>query len=77
MNPSSSPKPSRSSAVYTISGMTCDHCIISVTEEVAEIPFVDAISVDLDSGVLRVTGEGFTDDAVRGAVSEAGYEVVS
>jgi copper chaperone len=63
--------------VYSIAGMTCDHCILSVREEVAEIPGVTAVDVDLASGRMTVSGEGFADDAVKAAVAEAGYEVVA
>jgi copper chaperone CopZ len=62
---------------YSVAGMTCSHCVLSVREEVAEVPGVAGVSVDLDSGQLTVTGDGFSDDAVRTAVAEAGYEVVA
>ena len=62
---------------YTVTGMTCDHCVLSVTEEVSEVPGVDGVSVDLASGRLEVSGDGFGDDAVKAAVEEAGYEVAS
>ena len=61
---------------YTVTGMTCDHCVLSVTEEVSEIAGVDGVSVDLASGRVTVTGDGFTDDDVRAAVDAAGYEVL-
>ena len=62
---------------YTVEGMTCSHCVLSVREEVSEVPGVNAVDVDLDSGRLTVTGRNLDDDAVRGAVAEAGYEVVA
>jgi copper chaperone len=62
---------------YTVTGMTCEHCVASVTEEVSEIPGVTAVDVDLASGAVRVTGDApISDDAVRAAVDEAGYELV-
>ncbi len=61
---------------YTVLGMTCSHCVTSVREEVSEVDGVSGIDVDLACGRLTVSGEGFTDDAVRAAVAEAGYEVV-
>jgi copper chaperone len=61
---------------YTVDGMTCNHCALSVTEEVSAVSGVDAVDVDLASGRLVVRGD-VTDDAVRAAVSEAGYEVVA
>ena len=62
---------------YTVQGMTCSHCVSSVREEVAEVPGVEAVDVDLASGRLTVTGEDADDAAIRAAVAEAGYEVVS
>jgi copper chaperone CopZ len=60
---------------YVVLGMSCDHCTISVHEEVAEVPGVSAVDVDLESGRLAVRGGGIDDDAVRAAVAEAGYEL--
>jgi copper chaperone CopZ len=60
---------------YTVVGMMCGHCRMAVTEEVGTVPGVRGVDVDLDSGRVTVTGEGFTDDAVAAAVDEAGYEV--
>jgi copper chaperone CopZ len=56
--------------------MTCAHCVMSVREEVSEIAGVRDVAVDLESGRMAVEGDGFSDDAVRAAVAEAGYEVV-
>jgi copper chaperone CopZ len=60
---------------YIVKGMTCDHCVLSVTEEVSEVAGVDTVDVDLASGRLTVTGSGYSDDAIAAAVEEAGYEV--
>ena len=64
-------------STYEITGMTCDHCVLSVQEEVAEVSGVAAVDVDLASGRLTVAGEAFADEAVARAVAEAGYEVVA
>ncbi|MGX5655699.1 heavy-metal-associated domain-containing protein [Geodermatophilus nigrescens] len=67
-----------STASYTVTGMTCQHCVASVTEEVSEIPGVTGVQVDLASGGLTVTSDAPVDDAaVRAAVEEAGYEVAA
>jgi copper chaperone CopZ len=60
---------------YTVSGMTCSHCVASVREEVSELAGVDSVDVDLASGRLVVTGTGLDDAAVHAAVNDAGYEV--
>jgi copper ion binding protein len=59
---------------FTVHGMTCDHCVMSVTEEVAEVAGVDTVDVDLASGRLAVTGSGFSEEEIKAAVEEAGYE---
>ena len=61
---------------YRVAGMTCAHCVLSVREEVSELPSVSAVDVELASGRLTVTGAAVQDDAVRAAVAEAGYQVV-
>lgn len=58
---------------YRISGMTCDHCVASVTEEVSEVQGVTRVSVDLAGGRMVVSGAAGEED-VRAAVAEAGYE---
>ena len=62
---------------YSVQGMTCNHCAASVTEEVEQVPGVTGVDVDLATGRLLVAGDGFSDEAIRAAVDEAGYEVVS
>jgi copper chaperone CopZ len=62
---------------YAVEGMTCEHCVLSVSEEVSEVPGVEHVDVQLASGRLLVRGEGVSDDAVRAAVAGAGYAVVA
>ena len=59
---------------YTVTGMTCGHCVSSVSEEVGELPGVTDVDVDLESGRLTLTADQpVGPDAVRSAVEEAGY----
>ncbi|KQX07662.1 MULTISPECIES: heavy-metal-associated domain-containing protein [unclassified Leifsonia] len=62
-----------------VDGMTCSHCVMSVTEEISAIDGVENVSVDLNAGgSSRVTiHSGLPIDAarVRAAVEEAGYTV--
>ena len=63
-------------ASYTVTGMTCDHCVAAVTEEVGQLPGVTGVEVDLATGTLIVTSDEAVDDgAVAAAVDEAGYEL--
>jgi copper chaperone CopZ len=62
---------------YSIQGMSCDHCEMSVREEVEELPGVSSARANHTTGSLVVTGELIDDAAVQAAVAAAGYEVVS
>ncbi|MFI5894884.1 heavy-metal-associated domain-containing protein [Actinoplanes sp. NPDC051513] len=62
---------------YTVTGMTCSHCVSSVTSEISQISGVADVQVDLAGGAVTVTSEQPVDDAaVAAAVDEAGYELV-
>ncbi|WP_446225670.1 heavy-metal-associated domain-containing protein [Nocardia sp. IBHARD005] len=59
---------------YTVTGMTCGHCVSSVKQEIGKIDGVTSVDVDLASGLVRVDSEGDLADAeVAAAVDEAGY----
>jgi copper chaperone len=58
---------------YSVSGMSCEHCVAAVSSEVGEIPGIDSVDVDLASGAVVVHGSEIDDEAVRGAVEAAGY----
>jgi copper ion binding protein len=65
-------------ATYRVTGMTCDHCVRAVTEEVGRLAGVTNVEVDLASGTMAVSSDAPLDqDAVRAAVDEAGYELVA
>lgn len=65
-------------AEYTVSGMTCNHCVQSVTEEVSALAGVTQVTVDLASGGLRVVSELPVPLAdIERAVDEAGYTVAA
>jgi copper chaperone len=65
------------STTYSVSGMTCEHCVSSVTEELSELAGVSKVDVELASGAVTVTSDReLGADEVRGAVTEAGYQLV-
>jgi copper chaperone len=65
-------------SAYTVTGMTCQHCVNSVQEEIGWIPGVSAVEVDLASGRVTVSSEAAVDrDAVAAAVDEAGYTLAA
>ena len=62
--------------IYTVTGMTCGHCANAVTEEVGKINGVESVTVDLPTGAVTVVSTVTpSDEAVRAAVDEAGYQV--
>lgn len=65
-------------ATFHVAGMTCQHCVNAVSEEVAKVPGVRQVDVDLASGAVTVESDAPVDQAaVAAAVDEAGYELVS
>jgi copper chaperone len=63
-------------ASYAVTGMTCEHCVRAVTEEVGRIEGVAGVAVDLASGAVTVTSAGPLDEATLAeAVEEAGYRL--
>ncbi|MDQ4103421.1 MAG: heavy-metal-associated domain-containing protein [Actinomycetota bacterium] len=63
---------------YTVIGMTCEHCVASVTEEISEIDGVAGVVVNLSTGAVTVTSDRPVNDVdVRTAVEEAGYQIAS
>ena len=61
-------------STWTVSGMTCGHCVASVTEELSEIPGVEDVSVVLETGTVTVTSAGPLERGdLEAAVTEAGY----
>ena len=59
-----------------VSGMTCGHCVNSVTEELKKIAGVSDVQVDLDSGKVEITSAAeLTQSAIQEAITEAGYEL--
>lgn len=63
---------------FTVSGMTCGHCVAAVTEEISKLEGVTAVDVDLATGSVSVHSSDALDPIlVATAVDEAGYELVS
>ena len=60
----------------SITGMTCGHCEMSVTNEIATLEGVEGVKVDHASGTAVVASTGVTDEQFTEAVEEAGYQAV-
>jgi copper chaperone CopZ len=59
---------------YTVPAIHCEHCSMSIKEEVSEVEGVEDVAVDLDAKVVTVSGRDLDDAALRAAIEEAGYE---
>lgn len=65
-----------STIVYTVPGISCDHCKHAIETEVAGVAGVELVTVDVPA--KTVTVEGSAGDAdIRAAIDEAGYEVAT
>jgi len=66
-------------ATYTVTGMTCGHCVGAVSEEIRRLPGVSEVDIELVPGgasAVTVTSAAPLDEpAVREAIGEAGYEL--
>ena len=61
--------------IYRVPGMHCGNCERAVTEEVAKVAGVSTVEVDLETKLVLVRGDSLSDEALRAAIDEAGYEV--
>lgn len=62
--------------IYAVNGMNCGHCAAAVTRELSAIEGVDGVHVDLEAKKVTVgSSRPLTEDEVRAAVDEAGYEL--
>ena len=64
-----------STRTYSVPGISCGHCQAAIEGELAKVAEVEAVDVDLDAKTVAVTGTA-SDDAVRAAIDDAGYDVV-
>lgn len=63
--------------IISIEGMSCNHCVMHVTNALKEVAGVSMVNVDLKKNKADVEGSALDDEALKNAVTEAGYEPVS
>jgi copper chaperone len=63
------------STVYSVPGMTCQHCVNAITSEVGQVPGVQSVVVDLQAKTVTVDAPAVDDATLRAAIDEAGYAV--
>jgi Copper chaperone len=59
---------------YAVPEMSCQHCVHAVSEELARVPGVERVSVDLGTKQVLVYGTELDDRRLRDAIADAGYE---
>ena len=59
---------------YSVPAIHCEHCALSIREEVSEVEGVDEVDVDLETKLVTIQGTELDDSALRAAIGEAGYE---
>lgn len=66
---------------YLVEGMTCAHCVASVTEEISALAGVEDVRVALVTGAASTvevdSADALDPEKVRAAVAEAGYTLTS
>ncbi|MGI5429269.1 heavy-metal-associated domain-containing protein [Streptomyces sp. CA-179760] len=60
---------------YSVTGMSCEHCAASITEEVSDVTGVAEVAVDLGGSTVTVRGTDLDDAAIRTAIVDAGYGI--
>jgi copper chaperone len=58
---------------YNVPGIHCRHCGMSIRDEVSAVEGVDAVDVDVDAKVVTIRGRELSDERLRAAIEEAGY----
>jgi copper chaperone len=59
---------------FSVPGISCGHCKAAIEGELATTPGVARAEVDIEAKTVAVEGDA-TDDAIRAAIDEAGYDV--
>jgi copper chaperone len=64
-------------SVLKVKGMSCQHCVMSVTKALSQLEGIENVQVDLEKGEVRFdnTKEVATDRITK-AIQDAGYEVI-
>jgi copper chaperone len=57
-----------------VAGMTCGHCVHTVTKAVEALPSVESVRVDLETGEVSVKGNA-DEGSIRLVIEDAGYQV--
>jgi copper chaperone len=59
---------------FSVPGMSCEHCVRTVSTELAQVEGVSSVAVDLETKLVVVQGAGLDDTSLRAAIEDAGYD---
>ncbi|HUY98707.1 MAG TPA: heavy-metal-associated domain-containing protein [Thermomicrobiaceae bacterium] len=64
--------------VYRVPDVSCEHCVNAITKELAQIPGVRHVDVNLDTKLVTVKSDDLVSDgALRAGIEEAGYDIAA
>jgi copper ion binding protein len=64
--------------VLKVKGMSCQHCVMSITKALNQLDGVKNVNVDLQKGEVRFENtKGVASSQIEKAITDAGYEVIS
>ena len=62
---------------YTVPGVHCGHCEQAITTSVSAVDGVESVDVDLETKLVTVRGSELSDESLRAAIDDAGYDVAA
>ncbi len=60
--------------VFSVQGMTCNHCKSSVETNLSKLDKVDSVSVDLATKTVRIKGDNIDNTVIETAVKNLGFD---
>jgi copper chaperone CopZ len=60
---------------YSVPAVSCAHCTAAIAGEVSQVAGVETVHVDLEAKTVVVLGADLSDEAIRAAIDEAGFDV--
>lgn len=62
--------------IMLVEGMSCNHCVMAVTNALKEIEGVSNVDINLENKEVEVSGDNLSEEILKEAVEEAGYDVL-
>jgi copper chaperone len=63
--------------ILKVKGMSCQHCVMSVTKALNQLEGIESVQVDLAKGEVRFDNKKETPSSrIEKAIKDAGFEVI-